>query len=414
MRCRTHFTAILLREAIGVSGAAGAIAPQKMPGPTRADASAVLHAERVPLGTLARDMFALATAVSAIEDDLQAGLAEASAAQDPSPLLARVPGLRAQIAALQEVTSRMAGYRVGNGSFERRRLGMVKEAPAYAAVVTRLLDAIEAQDGGALVAALEQYPVRAIALVRAAQGTPNAPAARYRRDARALTGSLTRMNRIVRRPTKAGMARGRAVFVRERRTFDRRIRVMRGYRLAGEGLEAERAETVKRARVIRTALNRAIAHSRSKKAVPAGLALQRAITRYRLAVARACEGAKADAGSGPRALEERRTAMTDAPRSSPRSAGSRPEGSDSGAAGPLTRSRDAPGAGRRSGPGARQTRADVAGLDERIARRLGFGGRARRTREAASARRFTGAEGGRTGRPTSAIVRHRARASGTS
>ena len=95
-----------------------------------------------------------------------------------------------------------------------------------------------------------------------------------------------RMNRIVRRPTKAGMARGRAVFVRERRTFDRRIRVMRGYRLAGEGLEAERAETVKRARVIRTALN-PHAHSRSKKAVPAGLALQRAITRYRLAVARA-------------------------------------------------------------------------------------------------------------------------------
>jgi hypothetical protein len=95
------------------------------------------------------------------------------------------------------------------------------------------------------------------------------------------------MNRIVRSPTKAGMARGRAAFVRQRRTFDRRIRVMRGYRLAGEGLEAERAETVKRARVVRTALNRAIAHSRGKKAVPAGLALQRAITRYRLAVARA-------------------------------------------------------------------------------------------------------------------------------
>ena len=150
MRCRTHFTAILLTGAIGVSGAAGAIAPQKMPGPARADASAVLHAERVPLGTLARDMFALATAVSAIEDDLQAGLAEASAAQDPSPLLARVPGLRAQIAALQEVTSRMAGYRVGNADFERRRARDGQGGTAYAAVVTRLLDAIEAHDAGAL------------------------------------------------------------------------------------------------------------------------------------------------------------------------------------------------------------------------------------------------------------------------
>ena len=205
MRCRTHFTAILLTGAIGVSGAAGAIAPQAMPGPTRADASAVLHADRVPLGTLARDMLAFASAISAIEDDLQAGLEEASAAQDPSPLRARVPGLRAQVAALQEVASRMAGYRVANADFERRRAGMAREAPAYAAVVTRLLDAVEADDAGGFVAAIEQYPVRAIAVVRAAQGTPNVPAARYRRDARALTGSLTRMNRIVRSPTKAGM-----------------------------------------------------------------------------------------------------------------------------------------------------------------------------------------------------------------
>ena len=68
---------------------------------------------------------------------------------------------------------------------------------------------------------------------------------------------------VVRRPTKAGMRRGRAALVRQRRAFDAVIGRMRLYRLEDDELDARRATAVRRATVVRRRLSQAIARSRS-------------------------------------------------------------------------------------------------------------------------------------------------------
>ena len=277
-----YLLALLVSAVLAAAAAGGPSAGAASP-PSAEPASAPRTADARPIAPPRRFFADLNEGGQALDralDSFVAGATEVEASGDITPFIDRLPAMRADLATFEAAMMRLRQYRLVTPGLERRRAALAVAGPRLAAVFGGFLNAVQADDGVSALTLAERLDAEIVAFDRAAAGTPNVAPGRLFADLGTLNRVLDRIERVVRRPTRAGMRAGRASLVSNQRAFTAAISRMRGYRLDDDDLEARRARAVTRSRAFARALSSAIAQARGSRAVSGGKRLRQALRAY--------------------------------------------------------------------------------------------------------------------------------------